>query len=233
MSSTSAFILIPTAVLICGIGISAGCASRRDPEKQAVQAPPSASPEVTKTNKVNYKGVSLTLDRSLASELTSETVRAVTDGKPCDIWPEHPAFTLVGYPLPRGLPQGFPHLRVFEIARFRDAMRIAGEEDGKNIVPPRKDDWSKDVDENASVLKKLVDERPSADRIKAVIGKHAGIGCYDIPQVPFLPEWEACQPFVAHVRYVDFKNGKGIFFLTQWLTETEQITNEGLEYAFQ
>lgn len=59
---------------------------------------------------------------------------------------------------------------------------------------------------------------------------HMGAG---YPQMPFLPMWEATQAFISHVRYVRFKNGKGVFFLTQWDTETEQITNERLEYAFQ
>jgi hypothetical protein len=51
--------------------------------------------------------------------------------------------------------------------------------------------------------------------------------------MPFLPMWEACQAFVAHVRYVNFKNGRGVFFLTQWNTETSQVVNAGLEYVFQ
>jgi hypothetical protein len=45
--------------------------------------------------------------------------------------------------------------------------------------------------------------------------------------------WEAQQAFVSNVKYVNFRNGKGVFFLTQWDTETSQITNDGLEYAFQ
>ena len=51
--------------------------------------------------------------------------------------------------------------------------------------------------------------------------------------MPFLPMWEAQQAFVSHVKYVNFRNGKGVFFLTQWNTETSQIANDGLEYAFQ
>jgi hypothetical protein len=51
--------------------------------------------------------------------------------------------------------------------------------------------------------------------------------------MPFLPMWEAQQAFVSHVKYVNFRNGKGVFFLTQWNIETSQIANDGLEYAFQ
>lgn len=45
--------------------------------------------------------------------------------------------------------------------------------------------------------------------------------------------WEASQAFVGRERYVNFKNGKGVFFLTQWDRETTQLSNDGLEYAFQ
>ena len=52
--------------------------------------------------------------------------------------------------------------------------------------------------------------------------------------MPFLPLWEACQAFVARPRYVRFKNGEGVLFLTQMdVGETSQVTNQGLEYAFQ
>lgn len=183
-------------------------------------------------NSINYKGVSFTFDPSLAKEVKSETLREVSDSKPCDIVPEHSAFTLVGYPRPRGMHEDDPHIRVFEIGKFRDALHIAGVEMGKNTVPPIKEDWGQDVDYRVKVLKKLVAERPSANRLEASIGRYADT-CYGVAQMPFLPEWEACQPFFAHVRYINFKNGKGIFFLTQWETETTQVTNEGLEYAFQ
>ena len=212
------------------------CASCSSYRAASQDAPLAETPvkESTPTNSVSYKGVTFTYDPSLASHVTSETVAASVDGKPCDIWPEHPAFSLSGYPPLVHAPNDFAQIRVFELAKFRDAMRIAGEAMGKSTVPPSKERWSKDVDAAVSVLKKLIAERPDKDRVKSVIGKkHTGIGCYGIPQIPFLPEWEACQPFVAHVRYVDFKNGKGIFFLTEWMTETEQISNQRLEYAFQ
>lgn len=46
--------------------------------------------------------------------------------------------------------------------------------------------------------------------------------------------WEASQAFFARPQYISFKNGRGVFFLTQWnVSDTSQVTNDGLEYAFQ
>jgi len=221
-------------VLICFAGPSAGCQSLQSRARQDAKALPPATPGPIKNNTVRYQGVSFTFDSALASEVKSETVPASTDGKPCDIWPEHPSFTLVGYQRLVRAPRDFPNIRVFEIAKFREALHSAAEENGKATIPPSKDDWGNDVDRQVSVLKELLGARPNTDRIKAAIGgKWTGMGCFGIPQIPFLPLWESCEPFAAHVRYINFKNGKGVFFLTQWENETEQITNEGLEYAFQ
>ena len=199
-------------------------------------APPHTRTEqiAKRSNTVEYQGVSFTFDQVLAREVKSETIPAAIEGKPSDIWPEHPAFTLVGYAPLRRAPPNFPQIRVFEIAKFREAMRHAGTEMGKSMVPPTKENWVPWVDDEIRVLRKLIAGKPKQRQVKTMIGrKHTGIGCYGIPQMPFLPMWESCQPFVAHVRYVNFKNGKGIFFLTQWMTETERVTNAGLEYAFQ
>lgn len=221
-------------LLLGGIGAMAARSLLRLRTSDTLPSVPSTQVVARKTNEVKYGGVSFTFDPSLAAEVESETIPASTDGKPSDVAPEHPSFTLIGYAPLRHAPPTFPHIRVFEIAKFRDAMHLAGEEAGKSTVPPTTEDWAPWVDDEIRVLKKVIAQHPDRDHIRSVIGsKHTGIGCYKIPQIPFLPMWESCQPFAAHLRYVDFKNGKGVFFLTQWETETEQVTNAGLEYAFQ
>lgn len=80
-------------------------------------------------------------------------------------------------------------------------------------------------------MKLLLSAKPLAKDIGRFLGTARGEpGC---GQMPFLPLVEACMAFTAHYRYLNFKNGKGIFFLTQWDRETTQINNGWLEYCFQ
>jgi hypothetical protein len=112
-------------------------------------------------------------------------------------------------------------------------MATASKEDAKHVVfPPNPTDWTTYFDEEVRVLRTLLVHKPSEAGIGRFLAQARGEqGCS--AAMPFLPMWEACQAFISHVRYVDFKNGKGVFFLTQWDRETTQISNESLEYAYQ
>jgi hypothetical protein len=218
--------------LLGGIGVAVTRLLLHGQSFQSAQVKPPSGPAVPRTSTVNYKGVSFTFDPSIAPEVKAETIPAMVDGKPCDIVPEHPAFTLVGSPLPKGFPDSDPQIRVFPIAKFREAVAAASKEDAKHVVyPPNPIHWTIYFDEEVRTLEALIKEKPTKANVRAVIAKARRGG--DCSQMPFLPMWEACQAFVAHLTYVDFKNGKGVFFLTQWDRETTQVTNEGLEYAFQ
>ncbi len=199
---------------------------------ESVPLKPASEPNLKKTNSVHYRGVSFIFDPSLAIEVKSETIPALMEGKPSDIVPEHSAFTLTGYGVPKGKHIDSPQIRVFEIAKFREAMHH-GSQEMRTTYPPT-EDWAPSVDEEVRVLKALIAERPGQQAFKTFISKvrdrskmHMGNG---YPQMPFLPTWEATQAFVSHV---GFKNGRGVLFLTQWNNEASQVTNEGLEYAFQ
>ena len=161
----------------------------------------------------------------------------MTDGKPCDVLPEHPSFTLVGYPKLRSMEETDPHVRVFSIAKFREAFSIAGTEYSKNVVYPKNEwDWAKDFDKEVRVLQALLVKQPKSDELKAFLAKARSSEARkfdDFPQMPFLPMWEASQAFFTRPQYINFKNGRGVFFLTQWNTETSKVTNDGLDYAFQ
>jgi len=222
--------------LLGGIGvISIRPLLRRQPPQTAL-AKRAPQPVVIKTNTVSYGGVSFTFDQSLATEVKAETIPAMTDSKPSDIVPEHPAFTLVGYPRPRSMPENDPELRAFSITKFREAMHQASMEVAKTTVPPT-GDWGPDVDEEVRVLKELLSKKPAKDGLKAFLARVRASEPQkfdDYPQMPFLPLLEATQAFVARPKYVSFRNGVGVFFLTQWdVSDTEQVSNEGLEYAYQ
>ena len=224
--------IVPILVMFLTCGIAGAVTGLLLDRQSSQSVPVKPAPIAKESNTVSYKGVSFTFDRSLASEIESETIPANVDGKPCDIVPEHLAFTLVGYPRRRGMPDNDPHIRVFRITKFREAVSVASKENAKSVVyPPNPPDWTTYFDEEVRTLRAMIAERPSLSNLKSFVVKTRRDR--DNTQMPFLPMWEATQAFVSHVRYLNFKNGKGIFFLTQWDTETSQITNEGLEYAFQ
>jgi len=184
--------------------------------------------------RVSYQGVTFAFDPSLASEVRPETISASTEGKPSDIWPEHLGFSLVGYPRPRSLPENDPHIRVFSVPKFREAFAIATKEYVKSLAQPSTTaDWAADFDSEIKDLKSLLASKPGKANLPRFLTKlRHDPGCG--PTMPFLPMWEACQAFFARPRYITFRNGEGVLFLTQMnVSETSQVTNQGLEYAFQ
>ncbi len=70
--------------------------------------------------------------------------------------------------------------------------------------------------EMADLLNRLLGERPlTAD------------------QLPFLPFWNAASLFRSNLSYVDFKNGSGVRYLTQFAQDVSPIYNTALFYTFQ
>lgn len=183
---------------------------------------------------VSYQGVTFTFDRSLAEGVTPLTIPASTEGKPSDIWPDHVGFSLNGYPRTRSSAPEDPHIRVFSIPRFREALATATTEYKKTLSQPGKtEDWTTYLDTEVGLLKSLLKTKPQGASLHTFLTRSRGNnGCGGT--MPFLPLWEACQAFVARALYVKFKNGEGVLFLTQQdVSETSQVTNQGLEYAFQ
>jgi hypothetical protein len=186
----------------------------------------------TSTKSVSYGGVSFTYNTSLATRIKSVTIPESNEGKPGDVVPRHPSFTLIGYPALQDSRFGQPEIKVFSIKRFRAAMAIASKEGNSHVVyPTNPPEWTTYFDEEVRVLKALLAAKPASNVRELVARSRGEEGCSSA--MPFLPMWEACQAFVGRVRFVDFKNGQGVFFLTQWDTETSQISNTSLEYAYQ
>jgi hypothetical protein len=180
---------------------------------------------------VDYRGVSLQFDQALAREIKAETVPASLSGKPSDLWPEHVAFSLAGYPRPHALPDDF-QIRVFSIKHFREAVETGYREYAQTAIVRPGDSWTNDFDEEVRVLKALLAAKPAPTTVQNFLKRTRKKGDFN-KGMPFLPMWEAQQAFISNVKYVNFRNGKGVFFLTQWDIETSQIANDGLEYAFQ
>ena len=188
--------------------------------------------EPASSKHITFHGISFDLDLTLANDVTIKTIPASISGKPCDIWPEHPIFSLIGFPKRDKKHHVQSEIKVFSIADFRSAFESNTDDPGRSDVSQGTAAWTRYFDEEVRVLKLLLDEKPASNSVRAVLEKvRAEKG--SCTEMPFLPMWEACQAFTAKVTSVDFENGKGVFFLTQWDLETEQITNENLQYAFQ
>lgn len=51
--------------------------------------------------------------------------------------------------------------------------------------------------------------------------------------IPFLPMWNAGQMFASNIEYMEFQNGIGVRFLTQYGQDVSPVNNNGLFYTFQ
>jgi len=60
------------------------------------------------------------------------------------------------------------------------------------------------------------------------------VQCPQKPErIPFLPFWNAAQMLQTKVSCLDFKNGRGVRFLTQYGQDISPINNDSLFYTFQ
>ncbi|MBL8186426.1 MAG: hypothetical protein JNK38_00375 [Acidobacteria bacterium] len=162
---------------------------------------------------VNYHGVSFSFDSSLG-EVAAEIRCAVTDlnlekGIFYEYHPEHPAFVFNG-DYANQLKGSFfskPEIRIYPVNEY---LEIVGQ--------------------NAD-LKRIVEEE--FRRLKDSLGKQPTSFTYEAPFVAVL---EAGQLFQAKVKYLSFKAGKGILYLTWFCndpTQSCEITSQGLSYIFQ
>jgi hypothetical protein len=69
------------------------------------------------------------------------------------------------------------------------------------------------------------------DTLENIILNQAGLE--EAEELPFLPVWNAAQHFNSNALLLNFKNGKGIRYLTQYVQDTSPVTNEHLFYTFQ
>ena len=157
--------------------------------------------------KAAHGGVSLTYDAALAREVKAETAPAAplenADEKPDGVHPEHVAFTLLGV---NGAPEGHSHepvIRVYPVAEYLKAFSVS---------PGYVRDAGRTLDE----LRRLIRRRPAA--LKG--------------NVPMLPFADGTEVFHAHVKYLRFRGGSGVAFLTQGQQDDRLINNQHLTYEF-
>jgi hypothetical protein len=159
---------------------------------------------------VAYEGVNFAYPVLLASEIKSEIkpvfpLTGETD-KPEGVVPAHVSFTLVGPYASRHTSSYFaPELSIYPIPKYKDALALS-----RNYV--------ESLEKDIQSLKMMLAEQPTSPE----------------KEIPFLPFGiDATQAFHSRVKYINFKNGRGIMFLTQFNIEPSLVNNQGLVYTFQ
>lgn len=166
--------------------------------------------KVNASKAVSYKEVSFRYNTSLASEVKAETIPAspLTDKthKPDYVVPEHIAFTFIGTYSSQHESSFFqPKISIYPVAEYRLALSKSSE-------------YAQSFDSDIRLLKSLLAEQPTSWN-------------GEIPLLPF--GIDSPQVLRARVRYADFRNGKGVLFLTQYNINPSLINNQGLTYVFQ
>lgn len=155
----------------------------------------------------HYGGVSFIYDASLASEVKAETRPGEVMREEDDVkepTPEHVAFTFTSADQSRHASFVPAEIHVYNVADYRRAVAAS-----KTMT--------KKLDETIGRLKSLLRRRPV--RFKG--------------EVPTLPPPDGFYAFRAHTKYLAFKNGRGIAFLTQGQQEEMPVNNQRLSYLFQ
>lgn len=154
-----------------------------------------------------HDGVRITFDVTLAREATGQTVPAAplesADEKPDGVFPEHVAFTLVGMPNAPAGSFNEPVVRVSSVAEYLKAFAVS----------PR---YVKDAKRTLDELRRLIRRRSVA--LKG--------------NVPMLPFPDATEVFHARVKYLRFRGGSGVAFLTQSQQDESLINGQQVSYEF-
>lgn len=177
---------------------------------------------------VAFKGVGFYYDPALASDVKAELAPGGECGKPGDVAPRHVAFTLVGYPKPHEAPfVQPPEIEIFPVAEYRRAL-AACEKEMAAVTRPPVDYYVSSFDEEVRVLKALNAERPARPALNAWLRSH---GAHN--RMPLVPMYDVGEAVRAKVSYLDFRNGRGVAFVTQYTIEDALVTNQALAYVFQ
>jgi hypothetical protein len=83
------------------------------------------------------------------------------------------------------------------------------------------------VDDYINMIPEL---KPRVELLKSLIASRPATVTNDLP---FLPMWNAGMVFHSNLKYIDFKNGSGIRFLTMFSQGIMPVTNDSLFYTYQ
>jgi len=175
-------------------------------------------PEQVSLRKVEYKGTRFNVDSTLATDVAPETVArspALDEASAKLEWlpTQHLNFEFKG-PYAEQFKNSYwivPSLSVYQVSDYEK-------------------DLGRSVHLTIAVLKDILKRKPIGRSLELTLSRRPSIERND---VPFLPITEGRQHFHARIKYVSFKNGSGVMFLTFSSSETSPPNNEGLALLFQ
>lgn len=157
----------------------------------------------------SLRSATFSYDSSLSSSVEAKIIPALTldyeTDKPDSVTPEHIAYIFKGQYASRHDSSFFsPEIHIYPIAAYKDALKVSK-------------DYVLAFEEDMRDLTQLLGARPKSweDYIPISFGN------------------DFSQTLRTHVKYVDFKNGKGVMYLTHCDIEISLINDNGLTYVFQ
>jgi hypothetical protein len=163
-------------------------------------------PSEEQITKVDYGGVHFEVNSALAESVWVETVSAIppsAGGPGWDVRPEHLRFTIAGHK---------------EQTDFQ-GMRVGFAAQPQIMIYPVQEfsTMSELARAEIETLQSLLETRPPASE----------------NEIPLLPLINAAQVFHTQVKYLDFQNGRGVRFITQYSQDVAPVTNQNIFYSFQ
>jgi hypothetical protein len=158
------------------------------------------------TVQIEQGGVSFEVNSAFAESVWPEAIPArplSPAGPGWDVWPEHLRFTLAG-PREQIDPE---HMRM-GVGAQPQILVYPAEEFARMSEPAKA---------QIDALHALLASRPAAPE-------------HELPRLPLI---NAAQVFHAQVQYLDFQNGGGIRYITQYSQDVIPIVNQHLFYTFQ
>jgi hypothetical protein len=218
------------------------------PQPRHVNEQPTDHAERVDSGHVSFRGVSFIYSPELASEVKSEVKPKDFAGKLCDVVPEHAAFTLRYAGSGPEMASFFspPELNIYNITEYKKAFAqfeilsrsstkpysdwtLDDEEKAEHEAEQMAEESTSDIEE-IKTLSGLLSQKPLGNKLARVLwGRYSLVS----GEIPILPIFEATQNFYAQVKYISFRNGKGILFLTHYAIDPDIIRNHGLAYVFQ
>ena len=164
--------------------------------------------EITKDTSVDFKGVKFECRIPDVSniEATKNPALILEDkhDKPDSIRSQYISLNLRGKYADQHAESFFkPKVEVYKIQEFRKVLAKSA-------------DYVKTFDNKINLLKEIISEQPST-----------------LKKIPYIRFIDASAALITHVKCMQFKSGKGIFYVTQFNIENSLINNDGLAYVFQ
>lgn len=211
------------ALLIFLFSICVYSCSPVDPNSVVVETPtpavtpllpepaPTPTPEIgpLQTGTVSFKGVNVatSIPGVTAVQPSKEPAYTLHDptARADGVAPEHILLKFLG-PYPDRVEKSFcgqPDIGIYPVDGYRDVLAISEE-------------GVKSTYESFDALKKILSTKPAA--------------LQEMPRINF---GEGTENFITHIKYISFRNGRGVLYLTPFAMEIDLVRNHYLTYIFQ